>query len=382
MSDGNLDEEFEKLESQVEQDQQEAENIEKDVEQKEKQVESEEQSSAAEIKDAEQKGDQREIVDAEEKVEREIQEESQIEEKIEQAEQDLMEEINLEEKQEQLLEKMQKDTKSELKDALNRLKKEKKKLLNAKKGENTQIQPSDYENIEEVLNEFRDAAGNAHRFTRELEELLQEISRTEDEENYLENLTSRLPQELGFMENEVKGLLTDFQKLQDSKHGKMAQKEGKQLKQIEQEEQKIVQKEHKIDQEIQKELQEAEKLVREDEQMMETVELSISELEELYRILEEEKSIWRFSLNQNPPLNDVESTVEMLRKVIEEDKSELQRASKFTSKLMQKAPSGPSTSSAASATARASIGITKWVVIVVVVLVLTGFLYTEVYSPI
>jgi len=42
--------------------------------------------------------------------------------------------------------------------------------------------------------------------------------------NYLENLTSRLPEELGFMEDEIKELMTDFSKLQDSKHGKMAQK--------------------------------------------------------------------------------------------------------------------------------------------------------------
>jgi len=78
---------------------------------------------------------------------------------------------------------------------------------------NTQIKPQDYQNIEEVLDEFRDAAGNVHRFTRELEELLKEISRTEDEENYLENLTSRLPEELGFMEDEIKELMTDFSKL-------------------------------------------------------------------------------------------------------------------------------------------------------------------------
>lgn len=350
MSDEEIDKEFEKLESEVKQDQQEAENIEKDVKNKEEQVESEEQSSGAEIQDAEQKGDQRELVDAEEKTEEEIQEEEQVEEEIEQAEKDIMEEINLEEKQEQLLEKMQKDTKSELKDALNKLKKEK-KLLTAKNSENTQIQPTDYENIEEVLNEFRDAAGNVHRFTRELEEILQEISRTEDEENYLENLTSRLPQELDFMENEVKELLTDFQKLQDSKHGKMAQKEGQQLKQLEKEEQKIEQMEQKIDKELQNELQEAENLVREDKQMIKIIDQSISELEELYEILEQEKSIWRFALNQNPPIDDVRNTIEILKKVISEDESELQKAGDFASKLMQKAPKGPSANTVAGVTA-------------------------------
>ncbi|MFB6216508.1 MAG: hypothetical protein ABEJ03_04395 [Candidatus Nanohaloarchaea archaeon] len=364
MSDENLDEEFEEIESQVEQDQQEAENVEKDVEAKEEEVESKEESSGEEIQDAEQKGSQKELADAEEKTEEEIQEEGQEEEEIEQVEEDIMEEINLEEKQEQLLEKMQKDTREELKDALNNLKQEKKKLLNAKNSENTQIRPQDYQKLEEVLNEFRDAAGNVHRFTRELEELLQEIGRTEDEENYLEKLTSRLPKELDFMENEVEELLADFKKLQDSKHGKMAKKEGEQLTQLEQREQKLEQMEQKVDQELQNELQEAENLVRDDEQIIKVIDQSISELEEVYEILEQEKSIWRFAINKNPPLDDIENTIEMLEKVMGEDESELQKAGKFASNLMDKAPEGPS----ANTTAKAGLKISKWLIIAVVVL--------------
>lgn len=375
MSDENLDDGFEKTRSQIENDQKEAENIEKDVEKKEKEVESEEQTSSAEIKDAEQKGSQRELADAEEKTGEELQEESQTEQEIEEVEEDIMEEINLEEKQEQLLEKMQKDTRAELKDALSNLKQEKRKLLNAKNSENTQIRPQDYQNIEEVLDEFRDAAGNVHRFTRELKELLQEISRTEDEEDYLENLTSRLPEELGFMENEVKELMTDFKKLQDSKHGKMAQKEGKQLKQLEQREQKLEQMEQKIDQELQSELQEAENLVREDEQMVKIIDQSISELQELYEILEQEKSIWRFAVNQNPPLDDVENTIEMLNKVMGEDQSELQKAGNFASNLMKKAPKGPS----AKTTVKAGWKISKWLIIAVIVFF--AILYVWVQMP-
>jgi len=367
MSDENLDKEFENIESQVQDDQQEAENIEKDVEKKENDVESKEKSSGTEIKDAEQSGNQRELVDAEGKTEEELQEESQAEQEIEEVENDIMDEINLEEKQEELLEKIQKDTLKELEDALERLKQEKQKLLNAKNSENTQIKPQDYQNIEEVLDEFRDAAGNVHRFTRELEELLQEISRTEDEENYLENLTSRLPEELGFMEDEIKELMTDFSKLQDSKHGKMAQKEGNQLKQLEKREQKLEQIEQKIDQELQTELQEAENLVREDQQMLKTIDKSISELNELGEILKQEKGDWRFSLKQDPPLDYVKNTVEMLEKLIGEDKSEVQKASKFASRLMKKSPNGGSAKSALKSGSRglkvASIAIIAIVVI-------------------
>lgn len=377
MGDENLDKEFERIESQVGQDQQEAENIEHDIEDKESQIESEEQSSASEIQDAEQNGNQRELVDAENKTEEELQEESQTEEEIEQVEEDIMEEINLEEKQEQLLEKMQKNTRTEFKDALSSLKQEKKKLLNAKNSESTQIIPQDYQNIEEVLNEFRDAAGNVHRFTRELEEILQEIGRTRDEEDYLENLTSHLPEELGFMENEVKELMSDFSKLQDSKHAKMAQREGEQLQQLEQREQKLEQMEQRIDQELQSELQEAENLVREDEQMIELIDQSISELNELYEILEQEKNIWRFALNQNPPLKDVENTINMLNKVIGEDESELQRAGNFASNLLKNTPSGPSVKAGAGQTARASITTAKYLLLAAIFVALAGWMYVS-----
>lgn len=363
MSDEDIDKEFKKYKSEVEQDQEEVGSTEEDLKEREGEVESAEQSSGNEIRDAEQSGNQEELVDAENKVKRELEAESEIESGVEAVEEDLMEEADLEKKQEQLLEKMQERTESEVEDALNKLEQEKDKLLAAKNSEDTQIRPQDYQNIEQVLDEFRDAAGNTHRFTREIVELFQEIGRTEEEENNLENLTSQLPDELGFMENEIEELAAGFKKLQDSQHEKMAQKEREQLEKLEQRERRDEEMEQKIDQKLQGELREAENLVREDEQLVEIFDQSISELQELRRILEQEKSIWRFALNKNPPLDDVDNTISMMKKAMGEDRSRLQKAGDLASDLMERAPKGPSTRAGAGAGGKTR----KWLIAALVV---------------
>ncbi|MFB6158236.1 MAG: hypothetical protein ABEJ95_01085 [Candidatus Nanohalobium sp.] len=225
--------------------------------------------------------------------------------------------------------------------------------------------------MEEILEEFQDAVSLVNESTQMLSELMDEIMETEKEENQVEQLTAQLTQEFEFMEREVAELEKDYAQLQDQKHEQMAQKEGQELKQEEKHEKQEDQEEQKIDAEIQNEVKTSEQLIKEDEQLLKLVDQSIDDLRSLYQLLQSEKSIWNFALNTNPPLGDIEETINMMQDAMNSDKDALEGIESEESKARNMIPSRTA--------ARAGITASKLILLVVGVVVAASLYF--VYAP-
>lgn len=294
------------------------------------------------IVDSESKGDTEELDQAENEVETVEKTLDDEEQNIEDAEENIEREINLEEKQEQIIAKLEKESEQLFQDVRNqKFRQEFNRLKNKKRSENAQITGEDYQRVESILKEYQEAATFVNESTQMISELMDEIGATEKDEARVEKLSGNLANELKFMDREIAELERDYSMLKDQKHEALAEKEEEKLKEEKRTEKKEIQEERKIDSEIRKEINKAEDLVREDEALLENVEKSISDLRNLYELLQTEKNLWKFSLNSNPPLKDIENTINQLQEIANKDEKALKDIEKEDSTLRNIAPSGP-----------------------------------------
>lgn len=366
-------EEFSKEESQVKSDMDEARNIEQDAAKHEQKSARETKEAAAETKDAESRGNSQELEDAEKEQQDAEEELKKTEEEIDQAEKDIEEEIKIEENQEQIVEGLEEEAKQLLQDSLGKLQEEYNRLKMIRDSENAQVTRKDYQKLESILEEIREGAELLDTSTKMINELIGEIAETEKEQLNVEKLTSRLPEELEFMENEVSELLQDYTQLQDSQHAKFAQKEGQEVKKLEQHGSKEAQEEQKVDQELELEIREAENIIKEDKELFQLVDTGITHLGELYNLLEDEKSIWQFAIGSNPPLREIKKTINLLQDTLNQDENILEKTSRKTPKIEKNLPRGPSIKGAGGKAARASTSIIKIALLAGLVITIIGF---------
>lgn len=332
--------EFREALKKSQQDSRKAEEAIKEAEQAAQAALEEAKDAAEKTQDAEQTGNEQELEAAEE-------EEQDAEEKIGQAEQDeeiaeedIEEEVQLQEKQEEIIEIIEKEAVSMLKDARDRLAKEINRLNSVRKSDQKTLTKADYEGLEETLNEFGNAAWIVDKSCELIPELMKEAQETENEQLELEKVSRKLPQEMDFMEGEVKELVADFQQLQDQKKEQYAEKEAEELSQEEQQQQQIQKEEQKVDQELKSEITEAESLITQSKELFEQMDESIKQLRELEELLNSERRIWKFALNMNPPTNDVEQTIEYMEEVLNRDRSRVDKAASLLSSIKSRLPSG------------------------------------------
>jgi hypothetical protein len=378
---GQYKEEFQKYAGQAKEDMQEAENLEIDAEQREEEARKEAKEAVAETEDAEETGNQAEAKDAEKKEKDAEDKAGNAERDVDQAGEDLVGEIKIEEKQEKMVKNIQEEAKGLFREARKSLQEEFTRLQTVKQSENAQLTKTDYQNVEAILEEFQEATSLVNESTWMLSNLMDEILETEKEENQLEKLSSTLANEFEFMEKEVGELEKVFTQLKDQKHEQMAEKERAELEKEEQHEQQEIQEEQRIDAEIQSEAKNSEELIKEDEELLQVIDKSIGDLRSLYKLLKSEKSIWNMVLNSNPPLGDVEETINLMQDALNSDEESLKNVEKEESKIRDNIPSGPRTPSRSGFFNAARTGITGSKILLLVPGIFVVLILLYIYGP-
>jgi hypothetical protein len=117
---------------------------------------------------------------------------------------------------------------------------------------------------------------------------------------------------------------------------------------------------------------ELEKIIKGDEELLDYVQKSIDGLEDLYKLLSKEKSIWNHVLGSNPPLKDIQNTYDELRDAYGADSKKLQKAESEQTKIKDRMPSGPNIAGKANKHSRKLIYIGGIVLVLLILFVIVG----------